>query len=152
MVVGLAAPATEESMWAQVAAAGWDPSATAAVMGLDRSLTGAGGTAAPVPAAPDRERWDVDAPAGGFLRVGSRWDPGWSATVDGRPARVLRADGVFRGVAVPPGRHTVAFSYRNPEEMRGRVVAVVALVVLMGLVVTGRKTRAGVNPGGHESV
>jgi hypothetical protein len=152
MVVASAAPATEEAMWAQVAAAGWDPAATAAVMGLERPLAGTGGTATPRPAPPDREVWEVDAPAGGFLRVGSRWDAGWSATVDGRPAEVLRADGVFRGVAVPPGRHTVSFGYRNPEEMRGRVVAAVALVLLMGLVVAGRKTRPGVNRARHESV
>jgi hypothetical protein len=152
MVVINAAPASEASMWAQVAVAGWDPAATAAVMGLDRSLAGTGGTASPRPAPADRERWDVEAPAGGFLRVGSRWDPGWSATVDGRPATVLRADGVFRGVAVPPGRHTVAFSYRNPDEMHGRVVAGAAIVVLLGLVVAGRKSRHRVNPEGHESV
>jgi hypothetical protein len=141
MVVGRAVPATENTMWAQVAAPGWDPTATAAVLGLDRPVTGTGGTATARPAPADRERWDVDAPAGGFLRVGSRWDPGWSATVDGRSTRVLRADGVFRGVAVPPGRHLVDFSYRNPDEMRGRVVAGAALVVLLGLVVAGGKTR-----------
>jgi hypothetical protein len=87
----------------------------------------------------------VDAPAGGFLRVGSRWDTGWSATVDGDPAKVLRADGVFRGVAVPPGRHTVAFSYRYPDEMRGRLVAGAALVLLVALVAAGGKSARDVN-------
>ncbi len=145
MIVANASPATEETMWAQVAAAGWDPAATAAVLGLDRPVTGTGGTATPLPAPADRERWEVEAPAGGFLRVGARWDPGWSATVDGRPAKVLRADGVFRGVSVPPGRHTVAFSYRNPEEMRGRLVAGAGLVVLAGLLVAGEKSARSVN-------
>jgi hypothetical protein len=152
MVVTSAAPATEEGMWAGVAAPGWDPAATAAVMGLDRPVTGTAGSAVPLPATADHERWDVDAPAGGFLRVGARWDPGWSVTIDGRSEKVLRADGVFRGVAVPPGRHTVAFSYRNPDEMRGRVVAATALVVLAGLVGTGGKTWRRVNRRGHESV
>lgn len=152
MVVARAAPATEEAMWAQVAASGWDPAATAAVMGLDRPVSGTGGTATPLPAPADRERWEVDAPAGGFLRVGSRWDPGWSATVDGRPAEVRRADGVFRGVAVPPGRHTVAFTYRNPEEMQGRLVAGAALVVLVALLVAGRSSTARVNRKGSGSV
>ena len=133
MVVATAAPATEADMWDRVAAPGWDPVATAAVVGLDRQVDGAGGTVVGSPARSDREVWDVDAPAGGFLRVGARWDSGWSATVDGRPARVLRADGIFRGVVVPPGRHQVRFSYRNPDEMRGRLLAGVAIVAVLGL-------------------
>ena len=152
MVVADAAPTTEADMWARVAAAGWDPAATAAVVGLDRPVAGAGGTATPLPAPADRERWDVDAPAGGFLRVGARWDPGWSATVDGRRAEVFRADGAFRGVVLPPGRHTVAFSYRNPDEMRGRLVAGAALVVLAGLLVAGKKSRGDVNRRGRPCV
>ena len=103
------------------------------VLGLDRPVRGGGGTATERPAPPDRELWEVDAPGGGFLRVGARWDPGWSATLDGKPTPVLRADGVFRGVVVPAGRHVVRFSYRNPEELRGRLVAGGALVVLAGL-------------------
>ena len=133
MVVASAAPATEEQMWARVATPGWDPRATSAVLGLRDKVDGAGGEVAGRPAAPDREVWDVDAPGGGLLRVGSRWDSGWSATVDGKPAPVLRADGVFRGVVVPPGRSVVRFSYRNPDEMRGRAVGGTALVVLAGL-------------------
>jgi hypothetical protein len=135
MVVASATPATEEQMWAHVAAPGWDPRATAAVMGLGRTVGGQGGMAVGLPAPPDQELWEVDAPGGGFLRVGARWDPGWSATVDGRAAPVLRADGAFRGVVVPPGRSVVRFSYRNPDEMRGRVVAGVAFAVLAGLLV-----------------
>ena len=134
MVVAAATPATEAEMWDRVAAPGWDPAASAAVVALDRPVTG-GGTVVSRPAPSDRELWDVDAPAGGFLRVGSRWAPGWSATVDGRTAPVLRADGIFRGVVVPPGRHQVRFSYRNPEEMRGRILALAALVAVVALAV-----------------
>ena len=140
MVVASAAPATEEQMWAQVAAPGWDPRATAAVPGLRGPVAGGtGGTVVGRAAPPDRELWEVDAPGGGFLRVGSRWDPGWSATIDGRAASVLRADGVFRGVVVPPGRSVVRFSYRNSEEVRGRAVAGVGLVVITVLLAPWRR-------------
>ncbi|MGI8809729.1 MAG: hypothetical protein ACR2KK_18195 [Acidimicrobiales bacterium] len=134
MVVAAARRATEAEMWARVAAPGWEPASTAAVLGLRRDVTGEGGTATSRPAPPDRENWEVDSPAGGFLRVGARWDPGWSATVDGEAVPVMRADGVFRGVVVPPGRHAVRFSYRNPDERRGRLVgggALVALAVIL---------------------
>jgi hypothetical protein len=52
---------------------------------------------------------------------------------------------VFRGVAVPPGRHTVAFSYRNPDEMRVRLMAGAALVLLVALVAAGEKSARDVN-------
>ncbi len=90
---------------------------------------------------PDRERWTVDAPSGGFLRVSGNWDGGWTATVDGHKTPVLRADAIFRGVVVGPGRHLVEFSYRNQAEHVGRLVAGFALVVVAGLVVVGRGRR-----------
>ena len=37
--------------------------------------------------------------------------PGWVAEVDGRPARVLRANVLFRGVEVSEGRHVVVFRF-----------------------------------------
>ncbi|MDQ3897079.1 MAG: YfhO family protein, partial [Actinomycetota bacterium] len=133
MVVATATPSTDAEMWDRVAAPGWDPAATAAVVGLDRPIQGTGGTAVARPAPPDREVWDVDAPTGGFLRVGARWDSGWSATVDGRAVKVLRADGPFRGVVIPPGHHQVRLAYRNPDEMGGRVLAGAALLVVAAL-------------------
>jgi len=85
----------------------------------------------------------VDAPSGGFLRVSGNWDRGWTATIDGHRARVLRADAVFRGVAVAAGRHRVEFSYRNPGEHQGRLVAGAGFVVLLGLIVARRPSRPG---------
>ena len=135
-------------MWARVAARDWDPRATAAVPRLESVVTGAGGTAVARPAPADRELWEVDAPSGGFLRVGARWDPGWSATVDGQAAPVLRADGVFRGVVVGPGRHLVRFSYRNAGEMQGRLVGGGAFLMLLALVGPWRKIAGRRQPNG----
>ena len=42
------------------------------------------------------------------------YSTGWSVTVDGTPAQVLRVDTAFLGVALEPGSHTVAFTYKTP--------------------------------------
>ena len=55
-------------------------------------------------------RAKVEAPS--YLVLADLDYPGWQATVDGVEASVLRADGVFRAVALPAGEHRVAFAYR----------------------------------------
>lgn len=142
VLVPAASPANEEGMWARVADPGWDPASIAAVMGLRQPVTGGAGTVSgPGSDRPEHEIWDVDAPGGGFLRVSGNWDEGWTARVDGRRQPVLRADGVFRGVVLAPGRHRVEFRYDNVDEDRGRLVALAALVALLLLILPWRRRR-----------
>jgi hypothetical protein len=48
-----------------------------------------------------------------LLVVKEAWYPGWSATVDGRPARCVPANGWMRAVPVGPGTHEVVLRYRS---------------------------------------
>ena len=55
---------------------------------------------------------EADSPDGGWVVLNDLWHPWWFAEVDGKPAETLRANVLFRAVAVPPGRHTVRFQFR----------------------------------------
>lgn len=139
MLVPAAEPATTGEMWAAIADRDWDPAATAHLVGLAEEIEGGRGRVRGGPDGVDRERWQVDAPDGGVLRVSGRYAPGWRARVDDEPARVYRADGVFRAVVVPPGRHTVTFTYDNPDERTGARAALVGIAALVVLVGAGRR-------------
>jgi hypothetical protein len=140
VVVRRAVPSTAASMWASLPQLR-DVSSVAHVVGLHDAIEGRGGTVAGGSDGADHERWTVDAPAGGLLRVSGRWAPGWNARVDGRRVTVHRADGIFRSVVVPAGRHTVTFTYTNPDERTGVRLAAFGLLVLVGLLFVHRVRR-----------
>src|SRR5262249_33657052 len=52
-----------------------------------------------------------------LLVLNDRFDPSWKATVDGRPAPIVRTNGIVRGVFVPEGAHEVRFFYDVPREV-----------------------------------
>ena len=55
-------------------------------------------------------------PGGGYVVLNDVWHPYWIAEVDGRETPILRANVMFRAVAVPEGRHEVRFRF---EPLRG---------------------------------
>jgi hypothetical protein len=55
---------------------------------------------------------EADSPDGGWLVLGDLWHPWWFAEIDGKAAPIERANVLFRAVAMPPGRHTVRFTFR----------------------------------------
>jgi hypothetical protein len=77
----------------------------------------------------DAVRIRVDVPAPALLVLTDSWDAGWTATVDGDPAEIVRAYGTFRAVRIPAGASEVAFSYRPIETYIG--------FGLMGLAASG---------------
>lgn len=132
LVVPRAVPVTEEVAWQGLTDPTWDPRRLALVVGLTWPISaGEPGSAALEQSEPGYERWRVVAPSGGFLRVSASYDQGWKGRLDGQPIEVLKSDGIFRGVAVPPGTHVVEFVFRNRFEELGRVLALGSLLTIL---------------------
>jgi hypothetical protein len=72
----------------------------------------------------------------GQLRAGSL--PLWTATIDGQPAAIHRADCLFGGVLLPTGSHRVEFVYWPASFRIGATVSALALVAIVLLAVAGR--------------
>ena len=49
---------------------------------------------------------------------------GWTATVDGKEARLLQANTMFSALALEPGEHTIHLTYRTPHLKAGLAVSV----------------------------
>jgi hypothetical protein len=79
---------------------------------------------------PEEVRISVDAAGPALVVVRAAWDRNWRATVDGRPAQVLRTDFLLQGVAVPAGRHDVRLVYRDPALFRGLALSGLAWSIL----------------------
>ncbi len=67
---------------------------------------------------------------GGWLVLSDTWYPGWEAELDGRRTPILRADFLFRAVALPAGEHTIAFHYRPLTFYFGAILSLVTIVFL----------------------
>jgi len=78
----------------------------------------------------------VDAAGAGYLVVAdSLQQPGWSATVDGRPATLMPANNAMVTVPVSAGVHRVELTYTVPGRQRtGTFVTGAAFLVCLGIV------------------
>jgi hypothetical protein len=71
----------------------------------------------------------------GYLVLTDSWYPGWEAFVDGESAPILRADYIFRAVALPPGEHTVVFEFRPTSVAVGAAISGLSLLLCGALVI-----------------
>ncbi|MEO6035122.1 MAG: YfhO family protein, partial [Verrucomicrobiota bacterium] len=51
----------------------------------------------------------------------------WRASVDGQPAKILRANLAFQAVQIPAGRHQLKLVYHDPNLLPGAILSIVAL-------------------------
>jgi hypothetical protein len=70
---------------------------------------------------------DAQADVQGYLVLTDVWFPGWTCLVDGKSAAVLRADFLFRAVALPAGTHRVVFSFEPKSYRWGKRISLCGL-------------------------
>ncbi|MFQ5890065.1 MAG: YfhO family protein [Gemmatimonadota bacterium] len=80
-----------------------------------------------------------------LLVLTDRFYPGWRVEVNGRPARIHRANGVFRAVVVPAGESEVAFRFAPASFRVGGWISAASLLAAIALFAgrpTGHRLRA----------
>jgi len=86
----------------------------------------------------------ADSASGGKLILADNYYPGWKAALDGKPIEIKREQYLFRGVAVPAGRHKVVFRYEPDSVKYGAIFSLVSLISLVGLVIWNLRLNAAV--------
>jgi len=81
---------------------------------------------------------DVSSNAGGTLVLTDLDFPGWKVTINGDPAESQTINGMYRGVAVPAGKHTVVWSYHPRSQTIGVVICLASLIIAVTGVILGR--------------
>jgi hypothetical protein len=125
---------------------GFDPARTALLEG-DPGITPSPGVVA-TPGSyrevtPEDVRVRVDAVEPSIVVVRNSYDPGWTATVDGRAAPVIPTDYLVQGVPVPAGHHEVRLVYRDPDIAQGLAASAAVwgalMVGIVGAFLTARR-------------
>ena len=68
----------------------------------------------------------------GWLLLSDVWYPGWRAEIDGEPTDILRANYLFRAIALDAGEHEVVFEY---DPLSFRLGMAISLAGWVGIII-----------------
>ncbi|MBC7390233.1 MAG: YfhO family protein [Opitutaceae bacterium] len=57
---------------------------------------------------------------------------GWTATIDGKPADIIRANYVLRAMYIPAGTHTIEMKFDIPSYHTGNSISLICSILLLG--------------------
>lgn len=115
------ADAAVDALWnAEV----FDPAREVLLETAPPSMQPAPGRVTAIHREPDKLWIDYEAPDGpGLVVISEAWYPGWWARVNGELTPILRANGVLRAVAVPPGSGQIYMRYLPDGFKRGALLS-----------------------------
>jgi len=99
------------------------------------SAVAAAGNATVRSRTPNKIVIEVDSPNQAILVNTDAYYPGWSATLNGNASAIFPVNHAFRGIAVPPGKHTVVMEYFPQSFAAGLGISVATLLSCSGLAV-----------------
>jgi hypothetical protein len=85
---------------------------------------------------------EVDAAEPSLVVIAQTYYHNWNATIDGQPARLLRANAAFQAVQVPAGKHTVHLFYHDRAFQFGALISGAGWLVSLAALLFWRR-RAG---------
>ena len=68
---------------------------------------------------------------GGTLVLTDLAYPGWKLTIDGKPAEGVVVEEVFRGAQIPPGEHSLVWTFHHNSFYWGTTISLCSLFFLM---------------------
>lgn len=85
----------------------------------------------------------ITATTGGarFLVLTDQFYPGWRARIDGRPTEIFRANGLFRAVLVPAGKHLLEFQFSPASVKAGVILNLAALAIIASMMIAAAALR-----------
>ena len=126
---------------ARIGAPGFDPRravlTSSPIPGLSDSETGSSspGTAGITDYQAEKVTIDAHATRPSELVLSDTYYPGWSVSVNGKPAKIDEVDYLLRGVRVPAGNDRIVFTYDPSSFRTGWIVSLVTSVSLIAAVV-----------------
>ena len=69
-----------------------------------------------------------------YLLVAENWYPDWHATVDGKEARVHRANHAMLSVELPPNAGEVSLTFASAAQATGKLISILALVLTLAAI------------------
>jgi hypothetical protein len=72
-----------------------------------------------------------------YVVLNDFYQRGWTAQVDGQPARVFIANALFRAVAIEPGPHAIEFRFEPQSLLIGGVVSAISVVFVLASILIG---------------
>ena len=89
-------------------------------------------------------RLEVEARQSSVVRFSQYYQPSWTVTVNGEPAKLLRLDSLCMGVQVPPGKHVVEFHCLNTTGNFWFSISVLVASLVVSVVFLRRKPKDAV--------